>query len=485
MKKSALFACLSLLLFAVGCGSSSSSSNFTPTGNFTNGSLSGQYTYQVNGIDLSANPSLAYVRAGVFTADGNGNITSGTDDFSENVALTSTFAGTYSVANDGTGTLTLTFPSGTLTFAITLVNSTKVYMTEADVNLTGGGIAQQQSTSAFTNPPDGTYVFRDHSENSSLGPIGAVGLMTVSAGVVTGSEDVNQNGITDTRTLTTGLFNFPDTSGRGTGSYTDSTGFTSTFIYYWVNSNTFNIFCTTPGAFGLGAAERQTGAPFSNTSLSGSYAYGSRGDTFTYLNGVHTVGRFTSDGAGNLSAGAFDVAQDGTPAANVTYTGTYSMDATGRAALVITPTTGGTGNQIYYMVSPSRAFFLVVDPNKVAEGTADLQLVSSFSNSTMNGQFGFLMHGFDTNPPDTFDRVGTLSWNGSGALTLNEFVNVSGSTNSVVLTGTYAVSSNGRTTGSIANLSSNLVFYLVSGSDAYVLQNDDSAEIDGVISKQP
>jgi hypothetical protein len=53
-----------------------------------------------------------------------------------------------------------------------------------------------------------------------------------------------------------------------------------------------------------------------------------------------------------------------------------------------------------------------------------------------------------------------------------------------VLSGRYSVSSNGRTTGSINTLSNNLVFYLVSGSDAYVVQNDSGVQIDGTVSKQ-
>ena len=39
--------------------------------------------------------------------------------------------------------------------------------------------------------------------------------------------------------------------------------------------------------------------------------------------------------------------------------------------------------------------------------------------------------------------------------------------------------------GAISGLSNNLVFYLISGSDAYILQNDTGTEIDGVMSKQP
>ena len=83
------------------------------------------------------------------------------------------------------------------------------------------------------------------------------------------------------------------------------------------------------------------------------------------------------------------------------------------------------------------------------------------------------------------DRVGTLQWDGSGKLILNEFTNAAGViTVPIVLSGSYSVSGNGRTTGSISSLSNNLIFYLVSGNDAYVVQNDTGVQINGTISKQ-
>jgi hypothetical protein len=81
--------------------------------------------------------------------------------------------------------------------------------------------------------------------------------------------------------------------------------------------------------------------------------------------------------------------------------------------------------------------------------------------------------------------VGTLQWDGSGKLILNEFTNSAGTiTVPVILSGNYSVATNGRTAASISNLSNNLVFYLVSGNDAYVVQNDSGVEINGTISKQ-
>ena len=134
------------------------------------------------------------------------------------------------------------------------------------------------------------------------------------------------------------------------------------------------------------------------------------------------------------------------------------------------------------MVSPSRGFFLVNDANTVQDGTLDLQTISTFSNSTMNGQYAIIMNGFDTTSKD---RVGTLQWDGSGKLTLNEFTNSGGViTVPIVLSGNYSVSGTGRTNASIGNLSNNLVFYLISGNDAYVVQNDPGVEISGTMSKQ-
>jgi hypothetical protein len=80
--------------------------------------------------------------------------------------------------------------------------------------------------------------------------------------------------------------------------------------------------------------------------------------------------------------------------------------------------------------------------------------------------------------------VGTLQWDGSGKLILNEFTNTDGTPSTATLSGNYAVSANGRTGASISNLSSNLIFYLVSANDAYVVQTDPNVELNGTISKQ-
>ncbi|MGH9537339.1 MAG: hypothetical protein ACRD3H_05430 [Terriglobales bacterium] len=484
MTKSYLLLALFSLLLCTACGSSSSGTipGFIPKGNYSNASLNGQFVYQIQGFDFGVNPNgVAYREAGVLVANGNGAITSVTDDFSEGGTVFSNVGtGVYSVNNDGTGTMSFTSAAGPITLGITLASASKVYLIEGDTTLSAGGLAEKQNPAAIAAVPNGTFVFREHDINA-VQSVGSVGAFTMSGGVVSaGAEDVNRGGSLSSLTFTAGSFNAPDAAtGRGTATLTDSSPATSNFFYYIVDANNIRFLSDTPAVTGLGQAELQNGTP----NLSGSYAFGSKGDTAN-LGGVNTVGRFTASG-GTITAGARDSVQDGNSGNNVSFTGTYTQPSSGR--FLVTLTTAANNSLIIWMVSPSRGFFVVNDPLDVQEGTLDLQQTATFSNSTMNGQFAFVMNGLDfsTGTTITKDRVGTLQWDGSGKLILNELTNANGSASGpIVLSGNYSVSANGRAGGSISSLSNNLVFYLVSGTDAYSIQNDSQVEINGVIGKQ-
>jgi hypothetical protein len=490
MKKLSLLLGFAALLTSVGCGSGDGHfGNPGPGGNFSNSSLNGQYAYALSGFDFtSSNSGIQFHDAGVFTADGNGHITDGWNDLGESTNVVSApITGTYSVDADGTGNATFNFSGSTITLALTVVSSSKVYLTTLGFggasNATGAGVAEKQTPSVFTAAPAGTFAFRLHTLGTIQGSSSIVGAFNITGGVVgTGNEDILRGGTLDSETLT-GSFNAPDgISGRGTAALTTGLGATSSFFYYLIDGSTFLLFSNDIGSPGLGRAEKQSSTSFSSSSLSGSYAFGSRGDT-GFILGSRTVGRFTADGSGAISAGAFDSVQDGTPFSNVAFTGTYTALANGRAVVNLTPSSGPAIQQILWLVSPSRAFFLINDAAKFEDGTIDLQQSSPFSNSSLNTKFAFLTDGFDS--IGDFNQVGTLSADGSGNLTLRYLLSAP-LTNSQVLTptGTYSVASNGRTTASVNNLSNNLVFYLISGNDAYILQNDTNTEVDGVMSKQ-
>jgi len=144
------------------------------------------------------------------------------------------------------------------------------------------------------------------------------------------------------------------------------------------------------------------------------------------------------------------------------------------------------------MISPSQAFFLTNNTSKVEDGTIDLQTVSSFSTATLNGQYAFVMNGLNFTPL-FLSRVGWISWNGSGSLNWNEVANAGQTgvpatlSQPGILAGSYTAGTNGRVTATVNSLSVNpndLVFYLISGSSAYVLQNDSGYEIAGAMKLQ-
>jgi hypothetical protein len=108
---------------------------------------------------------------------------------------------------------------------------------------------------------------------------------------------------------------------------------------------------------------------------------------------------------------------------------------------------------------------------------------SNFTGSSLNGTYAFFMDGLDSG--GTKERVGTMNWNGNSTLKMGEAAFSFGAGSTSSLSGTYSVNANGRVVGSLNGLSNNLVFYLISSSDAYILQNDTGVEIQGVMSKQP
>jgi hypothetical protein len=498
MKKLSLASALVSLVFCVACGSSGIG-GLIGTGHFSNASLNGTYVYQISGLD--PNSGDVYGEGGVFTANGTGTITSGVDDISETAgsAFGSATTGSYSISSDGTGNILLNNTGfGAITLSITMVSTNKAYLIEADP-LNSTGVIEKQSVT--TLPGTATpFVFKQHGVSNTQ-DFSIAGQFTLATdGTITGSDDVDRNGTINNGAGTANplalsagsLLAAPDATGRGTGTIIDPSG-TFDFIYYIVDANNIRFVISDTGVGGIGRAEVQTGGPFSTDPLVGkSFAFGSRADDNTGLGAVNTVGSFSVDSGGALT-GMLDSVQDNNSFASVPISaGSYTaVGANGRTVVSLTNAIPSSVHQIFWMVNPSRAFFLTTsdtgDLSKIEDGTADEQ-AGTFNNASLTGQYAFTMDGFDLNAQFDVDRVGWIQWDGSGKLTWNEAVNNSGNLNtSGGLSGTYAVASNGRATASVNNLSYNnndIVFYLVSGSNAYILENDPGVEINGVMNKQ-
>lgn len=490
-----------LLAFAAGCGSSSTS---TGTGPFSTASLNGSYVCQLVGnesfIDSANNlQNEAYTETLVITPDGAGHL-KGVEDFNSSLPATgfiagTAFTGTYTIGHDGNGSMTINFSapsSGQINLSITMENTSKFYAVEADAfsnfsaNAAGEGI--KQNSGALTAPPTGAnFVMRVHQElPSASATVGS--LNTSSATSVTGTIDVLRNGALEPMlTLTSGTLSTPDSNGRGTLLYTDSasSSVATHYEYYILDANTFLLMQSDSTLLGTGGAEAQASGALA---LAGNYVFGSRGDTTANTGGVRSVGGFTA-GSGTISAGTLDSVQDGTSILNESFTGTYTPGANGRIDVSLTPSSGSPIAEVFWMVSPSRAFFLINNANKVEDGTIDLQQQNSFATTDLKGQYALVMDGY--NASNLLTRAGTLISDGNGNLQLNEEANsfAPGSLPGLIndpptLPGNYTVGSNGRVSATISSVSSNLVLYIVSPSQAYILQNDPATEISGTIRLQ-
>jgi len=476
------------LLTALGCGNGIT---IVPTkGGFSKASLNGSYAFTAKGYGFNAGSNTAanfFVEGGVFTADGNGNITAGTDDFVEALLNTtqafqpSAITGGYSINSDGTGDLQFNFAAGgSEVFRITLANNNDLYMEEEDGFGTSAGSAHLQ---ASTTMPSGTFVFRTHDIQKSA----TMGAMTISAGAVTGSYLMVQSGVPATGSISAGSMTVP-TGGRGAINYTVS-GVPHSGQYYVVSASNFLLLDQTTGILSLGMAEQQSNTTFSAASLTGSYAFGGSGETTT-PGFVNTVGVFATDGVSQVTAANFDSVQDGSVSSNQTPSGTYLIDnAVGKGSGSVT--LGGLTRDIW-MVSSSRAYFIALNGTNVEDGTIDQQ-TGTFTNTSLGAQAAFFMDGFDATGVDVLfkDRVGTLVPSATNTLGINYVVSVfdpvalAGNETPNSFSGTYTVASNGRTTATLNGFTNNLVLYLTSSSGGYVLQADPGVNMSGTFTVQP
>ena len=476
-------AAMAILVAAVGCGSGSGSGIIQPLpGNsYTKASLNGQYVIAQTGIGInqaltSADPFSETI---VFSADGNGNLSIPVDDFNQDATqytLTSTLTGTYSISSDGTGSLSFNNSN----YEITMIDDSHFYVIEQDTFATASGFGEKQDTTAFTAAPSGNFVFKAHNLTTSS----RVGGITISNGAISGTEDLLTLGLLSTsQTINSAVaMSAPNTTtGRGTFALSDGTSFN----YYVVNSSKFH-FMSSAGSLEIGQAEAQTGGPFSLATLAAntSYVFGSSGDTsISGPAGIHSAGVFTTDGNGNITAGAVDYVQDTTVNSNLAVSGgSYTLASNGRGQINLTLSGGTISPQIFWMVNGTRAYFLANNTAAVEDGTFSLQQGAPFS--ALSSQAAFVMDGFDTTYKD---RVGAFQPTSSG-FNWNQAANAFDPTTGIGLlsalgtNGTATVSSNGRVAVVVNGVTSSLVFYLSSSGAGFMVQ--ENADIGGAFSQQ-
>jgi hypothetical protein len=463
-----------MILVTGGCGAGSSSSTQPPAVQpFSNATLNGQYAFTAGAVTNVTTSSGFYLIAGSLQADGNGHITTGTEDINEGslgVFQNVSFSGTYSVGADGRGSATITSPNGTSTFRFIVASNSRARIIEFD-NLAGlNGLLEKQDPTAFTDSAlNGSYAFTVGGSGSSSGlqPFQVIGtFLADGAGTISsGTEDTNGFGVLYMLQPLSGTYTV-GSNGRGTLTLSGSFGgvFSQLHFSVYVLSTTKIRMLSLDAGNGVnpflvisGTAERQEAASFSASDLSGDYVFVEDGAT------TLTVGRFSADGLGGINSGVED--ENGsniTPIENVAFSGAYSLGSNGRGTVTLTPSAGAPANYIFYAVSPDRAFAMGTDTVEAPIATVVRQQGGSLSTGTLTGNYAFDIGG-GTLTGVNIDTVGQLLPNGNGNLGGTEDLH-QGTTlfPGASLSGTYSVNGNGRGTATISSGggTSNFVFYL-------------------------
>jgi len=468
----------------VACGGSSGSS--TPsnpsTGNavgFSNSNLNGAYVFSGSGVN-SANYNFDLL--GVFTADGNGNVTSGYRNVYTDKPTTvqESVTGTYSVNTDGRGQLILNGNSGQGVYRFVMQSPSTASFFQFSSGADDTGRIQLQSTVAA---PAGTYVVRLQGEDSSQNVYGAVGGITISGTAITGTVDQNDDGTLSAQLATSGSLTAPDSTGKGTLTLILG-NVTHHFTYYVVSSNHIELIGTDGYALN-GYADIQTSVAGTTAAFSGDQVFSMSGQG---SNGsLLETGRLTLDGAGNVTNAIEDYTQGATTGSYfgaVAFSGTYTAAANGRW----TATIGGSlaSNLIGWQVSPQQSVVLAWNTSStiVETGTLRAQNTTITTNS-ITGPYAVNLSGYNYNDLGYVELGGNFDAS-AGSLSGTIDSQTPGYYNTdVAASGQYSIAANGRSpNGNVAGVA--VVIYTVDANTAYLISSDPTRLYQGkMVSQQP
>jgi hypothetical protein len=174
--------------------------------------------------------------------------------------------------------------------------------------------------------------------------------------------------------------------------------------------------------------------------------------------------------------------QDSTVNSNLAVSGgSYTLASSGRGTISLTLTGGTISPQIFWMVNPTRAYFLADSTAAVEDGTFSQQTGGPFS--ALTSQATFVMDGFDVAFKDRVGAFKPTATSFNWHQVSNSFdVNLGGNPQALPTNGTYTVSSNGRVAVNVNNVTPSLVFYLSSANSGFMVQED--ANIGGAFAQQ-
>jgi len=343
---------------------------------FSKSSLQGNYVLNLDGIDGNAGPLSAIA---LLDLDGSGNVTSGALDLNDNggVSQGNGFNGSYAVASNGRGTMTITGTFGTFDFAFYVVSAGTLRVMSVDPTPVWTGTAAGQQGSNFNNASlKGPFVFAASGVNAGGALDDAGQFSSGGAGSITaGTGDENSDGVTATGVAITGTYSV-DSTGHGdlTLNYAVAQGSqvpapSVHYSFYLQSASRAVLLGIDTISVTSGAALAQSSALFTPDMLAGPYGFSVDG---VYSGGpLDKLGQFTADGT-SAASGVEDVNGAGALTTGLTLTATYTLKPNGRGTLSVTAG-GSTRTLNIYLASPGEVFLLGLDADQVVLGLAEQQ----------------------------------------------------------------------------------------------------------------
>jgi hypothetical protein len=381
-------------------------------------------------------------------------------------------------------------PSSTVTLtARSVTDPTKISIATIVITEGQGALVPALARNSLLN---GNYIFIFRGFNSS-GPVSYGGVINFNGdGAISGGvEDVVTSTDAATNLSVRGVYSL-SSDGRGAMVLNSSLGST-TFRFAMLAAGSgaspagqiieFDD-ATGTGNRGSGSLQLQAAAPYSNSSLGGSFAFGASGAGADGR--FAAAGTFTADGNGNITNSSMDTNDAGTAQASQVFSGTYSVAANGRGTATFMPVTGPAVHvNLYLTASATSTSFFLMDTDPPSEGTANFAgqgegQVGPFSASSLNAPAAIWSQGLDSGGADV--TVGLITGDGSGGATLTTDENDNGAIRSNHLTWTYNVAANGRVTFN-AGSANPPVIYLSGANSGYYVSSDGTVA-NGVIQPQ-
>src|SRR6266403_2186132 len=235
------------------------------------------------------------------------------------------------------------------------------------------------------------------------------------------------------------------------------------------------------------AVQGQTNTGVNNAELNGNYAFTFNGLTGNASGSVvfAAVGRFTADGAGNVTNGELDTngVGAGSQLTALAFTGTYSIGADNRGVMSLN--IPGGARLAFAMIANGNAQFIEIDAaggtGTIGSGTMEKVDTTAYSTARIAGDYAFGAAGFD-NANNRAAIAGRFTSNGTGTLTnAAGDVNAYGTDYSMTFTAANYTVSNTVTGRGSMNLaftfggtpdSLNFVFYIVNSGKLFVMERD-------------